>query len=489
MVIEVDAGTEFVFYLGFGVQLTNCRNLTFVGNGLRLDASPANYAQGTVVEIDGAAVLVNFDSEFLMPDTRSDAFAKPGGLVGAKVCFWNASTRLMNNFGNQFMRNSTAETQLGPTHWRVQLRSPAHAVAIGDLVTIFPRRGITWNLMNSSHILTQDVVINAGGNMGFHESLGDGANVYRRVRIGRREGGTGLLALNADGFHSSDVGKGPLLEDSEIAFTGDDFLNIHNRMLVICTIPAPGELILMDVSGGALSDLEAGDKLRFYQLLNQTDMRNHAKPDKPYVLCPGAGAAFGGAECEVASAAAVNRTDEKERALANFCSVKAVINAMQSPPKRAHLVIKSFSSALYRVKLQLQPQPQPQEQGKGQGQGYEYDLNLANFERRSSAGAVVRNNHFHDGFSRMGLLKAIGLAYHGNLVERAHRLHVYNEQEWLEGDLGLRDVILTNNTIVYGSEPAQPMHVVVAPGLPNITCTNTTFRLANGTTTSRAAGC
>ena len=97
MVIEVDAGTEFVFYLGFGVQLTNCRNLTFVGNGLRLDASPANYAQGTVVEIDGAAVLVNFDSEFLMPDTRSDAFAKPGGLVGAKVCFWNASTRLMNN--------------------------------------------------------------------------------------------------------------------------------------------------------------------------------------------------------------------------------------------------------------------------------------------------------------------------------------------------------------------------------------------------------
>ena len=116
-------------------------------------------------------------------------------------------------------------------------------------------------------------------------------------------------------------------------------------------------------------------------------------------------------------------------------------------------------------------------------------MNLANFERRSSAGAVVRNNHFHDGFSRMGLLKAIGLAYHGNLVERAHRLHVYNEQEWLEGDLGLRDVILTNNTIVYGSEPAQPMHVVVAPGLPNITCANTTFRLANGTTTSRAAGC
>jgi hypothetical protein len=492
MVIEAEPGTEFIFYFGFGVQLTDCRNLTFIGNGLTIDASPANYAQGTVLEIAGSAVLVNFDVDFLMPDTTAGPFDKPGGLIGAKVCFWNASTRLMNNFGNQFMSNSTPVTQLGSTHWRVQLRSPARAVAVGDLVTIFPRRGFSWNLLNSSLIVTQDVVIHAGGNMGFHESLGDGANVYRRVRIGRREGGKGLLALNADGFHSSDVGKGPLLEDSEISFTGDDFLNIHNRMLVICTIPTPGELVLIDVSGGALRHLQTGDKLRFYRLLNQSDMQKKL-PNKPYALCPGAGAgtAGAGAECNVASVAAVNRTEEA--ALAQFCSAKPVIDAMEAPPHNAHLVIKGFPATLYRVKLQLQAgsahEPEvlhPRLHGQPP---LAYDLNLANFERRSSAGAIVRNNHFHDGFSRMGLLKAIGLTYEGNVVERAHGLHVYNEQVWLEGDLGLRDVALANNTIVYGSEPDQHMHVDVAPGLQNITCRDTHFRLGNGTAASLAHGC
>ena len=42
------------------------------------------------------------------------------------------------------------------------------------------------------------------------------------------------MALNADGFHSKSVGVGPTLEDSTISFTGDDFLNVHGTMLVVC---------------------------------------------------------------------------------------------------------------------------------------------------------------------------------------------------------------------------------------------------------------
>jgi len=37
---------------------------------------------------------------------------------------------------------------------------------------------------------------------------------------------------------------------------------------------------------------------------------------------------------------------------------------------------------------------------------------------------VVRRNHFHDGFSRMGLLKAFNLTYTDNLVERAGGVHM-----------------------------------------------------------------
>ena len=44
------------------------------------------------------------------------------------------------------------------------------------------------------------------------------------------------MALNADGFHSSEVGIGPTLIDSEISWTGDDFLNIHNKMKIVCQL-------------------------------------------------------------------------------------------------------------------------------------------------------------------------------------------------------------------------------------------------------------
>ena len=71
--------------------------------------------------------------------------------------------------------------------------------------------------------------------MGFLETGGEGGNEYRNVAITRKPGGRGLMALNADGFHSSDVGLGPILKDSIISFTGDDFLNIHNRMKLVCS--------------------------------------------------------------------------------------------------------------------------------------------------------------------------------------------------------------------------------------------------------------
>ena len=48
------------------------------------------------------------------------------------------------------------------------------------------------------------------------------------------------MALNADGFHSISVATGPRIEDSEIAFTGDDHVNILARMLVVCE-PLEGE--------------------------------------------------------------------------------------------------------------------------------------------------------------------------------------------------------------------------------------------------------
>ena len=216
-----------------------------------------------------------------------------------------------------------------PSRYRVTLKSPARgALQPGKTpVTIFGRRGITWDIENSSQITTEAVTIHAGGNMGFHEDGGAGGHAYRGVKIVRRPGSAGLLALNADGFHSSSVGKGPTLLDSEISFTGDDFLNIHNRMLVICKALAPDSLAIIDVS--SLRDVAAGDQFSFWQL------EPNCKGG-----CPRMNAKLG--EAIVREAAAVTEPE-----LLADCA--RAYEQMQAPPINASLVIHSLPHVCHRI--------------------------------------------------------------------------------------------------------------------------------------------
>ena len=88
--LVIDAvGATFVFYIGFGVVLNDCHNVTL--RGLTLDSDPPNFAQGALVHGAGQPVATamtfeaQFDDAFLAPDPRLPPFDHPGGLVGAKV--------------------------------------------------------------------------------------------------------------------------------------------------------------------------------------------------------------------------------------------------------------------------------------------------------------------------------------------------------------------------------------------------------------------
>ena len=110
---------------------------------------------------------------------------------------------------------------------------------------------------------------------------------------------------------------------------------------------------------------------------------------------------------------------------------------MQAPPYNASLVIHSLPKSLHQVTFKTAVPPAV----------VATRYNLAQWDSRSSAGAVVQRNYFHDGFSRMGLLKAGNLTYTDNVCERAGGLHVTSEQEWLEGALGIAGVTLRNVTV------------------------------------------
>ena len=455
------AGAEFVFYFGFGLDIESAQNLTV--RGLTLDTEPPCYAQGVVTNVsDGSdSFSASFDERFIPPDTGVEPFSAPGGSAGAKVAFWDAPSRRMISPVN-FLQGST--THVGGDRWHIPLKfaqAAGQGLEVGSLVTIFPRRGYTWRCANCSAVTAEGVTIHGGGNMGFLEEHGPGGNLYSHVAIKRRPNSPGLMALNADGFHSDGVGIGPTLTDSEISFTGDDFVNVHNRMQVICKKLSNGSLAIVDPSH-SLSALHAGDEISFYQLL----------PGTPHAANQLIGTG------SVARSALVTAADEP---LLQQCH--GVGEAMQQPPYSADLIGVVASSlkhaAVFRVDF---ARPLPDAVAASL-------YNLANFELRGGANFVLSRNHFHDSCGSGGriIAKAVNGTLIDNIAERFGGIHVYTEQIWLEGALGIRNVHLVNNTIV-DAHIAEPTSIDVMPGLKNITCLNTTF-VVRGAVTRRSAGC
>lgn len=72
------------------------------------------------------------------------------------------------------------------------------------------------------------------------------------------------------------------------------------------------------------------------------------------------------------------------------------------------------------------------------------------------------------------------------MAERFGGLHIYTEQEWLEGDLVMANVYLDNNTFV--DQVGYATNVDVMEGIPNVTCLETTF-VEHKNRTVLPAGC
>ena len=212
-------GATFLFYYGFGISIKNCENVTV--QGLTLDSDPPNYAQGQVTRVDlsTASFTSTFDEDFLMPDTSTVPFNAPGGSAGAKIMFWGNDTRLPSRQVH-FLKSSKPAG--GVNSWQIEVKNSLSSSSPkpGDLVTVFPRRGFTWLSYNSSSVVADSIVIHAGGNMGFLEMMGEGGHVYRNVSIVRKPGSRGLMALNADGFHSNSVRVGLLLKTARFRLLG-----------------------------------------------------------------------------------------------------------------------------------------------------------------------------------------------------------------------------------------------------------------------------
>jgi hypothetical protein len=457
---ELDGGGATLWFEpGFGLYCLACARVVL--RNLTIDYAPLAFAQGTLVSLSpaNASFVADFDApepsglaQYPLPDSSLYPWFVNGTINtgGNKAIFWGGGpspAQLPNQSG----------VCLWAATWRVDAALPRrYGVALNNApftngscfkdgthfgpavpgqtrVTVSPRDGFALQLVNSSECVVEDVVAYGAGSMAFAEFSGGGGHAWRRLLLTRRPGTQRLLSANADGFQSSSARVGPTLEDSELAFIADDFVNVHSRIAVVLAAEPPDALIIVDTGGAHIPGVggaRAGDALHFFA---------------PYTepIAPLGGAA-------VASVAAV--ADAATWAAAR--ALPAAMNAARlcaAPP-----CVRDFSQTAvpWRVTFARGALPRA---------GALPEFALVQSSALQSAGAVLRNNSFHDGFDKCANMNGGNGSLVGNRFERVNAapcVVIGGYFFWLEGALGLAGVRVESNTFVgLGRDAAEVIYV------------------------------
>ena len=260
------------FDIKFGFVVTNSEDIDIVGP-IEIDYTTGAYYQGTIVsfgESPGTHMAkVKTDFGFLDPDVFCERYLENQSWYEAKLgpCLWRhggggfAATK---HTGGWSLHNNDCEQmssrRLGDSTFAFSV--PDNAL-VGDKLYVGLRGGLTLHTHNSTRVTYTNVSIHGSTFMSITEFDGVGGHVYRNVRVVVRNvsnsdadttcaNGTrlchGILASNADCFHSSGVKHGPKLYDVELSSTFDDYLNIHTRTQVVGQreIGAQNRLTILD---------------------------------------------------------------------------------------------------------------------------------------------------------------------------------------------------------------------------------------------------
>lgn len=423
------SGVTFWFSYGGGLRFIDSRNLQWLAESpadpFVIDYDPPVFAQGRIIGVSNLRahhwVDAVFDPSFPAPRKSDGLFARA---TSTKVAFWNAETRTMRRKQegavNIWLQNSE---DLGHA-WRIFMSGSINSMLdadppeVGDLVTVFPR---LWphalQILRCEGVTIQAMHIYGGTNIGIVETSGHGGNIYRQLRIGRRDGSDRLLSVNADGFHSNSAVTGATIQASEIAFTGDDLLNIYNGICIVLERLSDTELVVLDHKKTIGDVLLPGDPFTFFHLISLQRL------------------------------AIVRLAVAPTRFYGNNWSsrVKGVRNTLRAAPYNIP-VPSSLSFQENEVFLLRFESPFPET--------IEPYLSLGQSVEKANRGASITDSWLHDSYSRAALTKSTHTVVERTLFQRAGGVHIGYELHWFEGDLALSDVKIMDSRLEACGNPA-----------------------------------
>jgi len=234
-------GTRLIFshFENPGIRFENCDGVTL--RGFTIDYDPLPYTQGSIVGKAPDSSWIEVEIHEGYPDLLEEFDSK-------RIHFFDGTTRgWKRGAAEGVYRDLTRET---PRKARVYLdpsmvrKGKAALLKPGDLVAFTMRKAPALQFFRSRDIRVEDVCFQASPGLAIDVRNADGDNRFLRCKVER--GGTPagateprLLSTNCDALNYGYSRKGPLIEDCDFGFMGDDGINLHGPAFQIVRVESP----------------------------------------------------------------------------------------------------------------------------------------------------------------------------------------------------------------------------------------------------------
>lgn len=233
-----------------GIYFNHCKGLIL--RGFKIDYDPLPFTQGTITAVDAAgfAYTIKIDDGYLTNPTyftgSDQSFT--GGRMAAYMFDGQSGkwkTDAFDMYPSKFELVDPLTVRLSFATAESFNRNNG---VVGDRIVVSRRSSsaIRMNFCENSNV--DGITIYSCGGIGMHEASGNGGNRFK-LTVTRGPAPAGATAprmhsINADGFHSSAVKKGPIVEDSLFEWMGDDSIAIHGTYALVTAQPAPDQITL-----------------------------------------------------------------------------------------------------------------------------------------------------------------------------------------------------------------------------------------------------
>lgn len=238
--------------------LNGCSRVTM--RDFTVDYDPLPFTQGTITAIDRAKKVIRYRLHAGYPRLEKRYLVH-------HPLFFGKQTRTMKY--DRIWSHCRDNRMLSPEEGELQMEQIQPNLEVGDFVVLNYRPGCIMKIRGMSDSLKFE-------NLTFYSSPGGGIFARRtrgrheirncRMVRGPRPAGASeerLLSLSADGINYATSRQGPLIEGNEIAFIGDDSVNLHGSPLRVVRREKESFLAVVGYRPTEYTELiQPGDEMR-----------------------------------------------------------------------------------------------------------------------------------------------------------------------------------------------------------------------------------